>query len=128
MRPATILNSATDSRLRRGLHHHAVQFVETAHDLRQLRGGGLHLLQASVQGGGSLEIEIGRGVVALPLDLAHQRLPVGFEKLLHASHFGGVFLVGASLEAGRQAHLHLGINAAGKLRDRDGDRRRSGAS
>src|ERR1039458_2533534 len=69
-----------------------------------------------MQSGGGLEMEIGGGVVPLPLDLAHQRVPAAFEKLLYAPHFGRVFLVAASLEAGRQAHFHLVINAAGELR------------
>ena len=55
-----------------------VQFIETTHNFGQLTDCGLYLLQPSVQGGGGLEIQIGRGLVALPLDLAHQRLAAAF--------------------------------------------------
>src|SRR5208337_1780076 len=48
------------------------------------------------------------------LDLPHQRLAAAIQVLLHAPNLGRVFLVGAALEARRQAHLHLGINAAGE--------------
>ena len=35
---------------------------------------------------------------------------------LHAVYFCGIFFVGAAFEAGREAHLHLGIDAAGEFR------------
>jgi len=40
----------------------------------------------------------------------------GIEVCLHPFHFARVFSIGAAFEAGCEAHLHFGINAAGKFR------------
>src|SRR5580692_2790954 len=39
-------------------------------------------------------------------------MSAGVEVRLHAAHFGPVFLVGATLKAGREAHLHFRVDAA----------------
>ncbi len=82
-------------------------------DLRRLREHRLELLQNRVDGGCGLEVQVGGGAVALGGQLAGQRFAARVEKGHHARGFVGVQLVGAALEAGRQAHLHLGIDAAG---------------
>ena len=40
--------------------------------------------------------------------------PAGFKKILHPGDFGVVVGVGAAFEAGGEAHLHFGIDAAGE--------------
>src|SRR5271157_5321426 len=67
-----------------------------------------------MQSRGALEIEVRRSLIALSLDLPHQRLAAALQVLLHAPNLSRILLVGATFEARRQAHLHLGINAAGK--------------
>ena len=49
-------------------------------------------------------------------ELPQQRFSLRIEVRLHPLHFVRIFLIAASLETGRQAHLHLGINAARKFR------------
>ena len=43
-----------------------------------------------------------------------QRFAARVEEVFHADDFSAILVVGAALEAGREAHLHLGIDAAGK--------------
>ena len=64
----------------------------------------------------AFEVQVRRRLVPLALGLPQQRTAAAFEEFLHTRNLGGVLLVGAALETRRQAHLHLGINAAGKGR------------
>ena len=68
--------------------------------------------------GGGFKLQLLAEPLALSFQLAHQRLPAAFKKTLHPRRLVAILLVAAAFEAGRQAHLHLGINAAGKRRIR----------
>ncbi len=63
---------------------------------------------------GALEIEIGAGAFAVLFDGRAERAAVGVEELHQPPNFGVVFPFGASGKARREAHLHFGIDAAGK--------------
>src|SRR5579859_6493199 len=69
-----------------------------------------------MNGGGRLKLHLGRGVLALRLHLPLQRLAARVQKTLDPNDLRTVFVIGAAAKAGRQAHLHLGIDAAGKFR------------
>ena len=114
IRPATILNSITASRSADGW----IITPFSSSRRRTISGNwataAFHFVQPRVQRRRGFEVEIGGRLVALLLDLAYQRLAAALKELLHAIDLGGILLVGAAFEARRQAHLHLGINAAGK--------------
>ena len=63
---------------------------------------------------GALEIEIGAGALAVGFDERAERVAVGVEKLHEPLDFGVVLLFGTSCKAGREAHFHFGIDAAGE--------------
>ena len=92
----------------------AGEAVEAVHDFRKLRNHRFELLQLRVHRGGGFEFQAGGGLVARGGNFAHQRLAARVEEGFDACDFGGVLLVGAALEAGREAHLHFRIDAAGK--------------
>src|SRR5882762_5534231 len=87
-------------------------------DLRQLAEYRLQFVQARVLRRGIFKVEFVRGLVALVRNLAHQRLAASVEICLNARNFRAVFIIAATLEAWRQTHLHLRVDAAWKCRVR----------
>ena len=100
----------------RRLHHDCGELIDAVHDLGKLAEHGLEFFHAGVQGGGVFKFQTGRGLLALRGYLPHQRVAAAVEVGLHAGDFAVVVVVGAAFEAGGEAHFHLGIDAAGKLR------------
>ena len=76
----------------------------------------VEFLDAFVERGGALEVELGAGAFADFLDGDAERIAAGVEKLHEAANFSGVFLFGAAGKARREAHFHFRVNAAGKRR------------
>ena len=105
-------------RIREGrrLHHDCGQLIDAAHDFGKLPEHRLEFFHASVQRRGAFKFQTGRGLLALRAYLPHQGVAAAVEVGLHPGHLGVVVLVGAALEAGRETHFHLGVDAAGKLR------------
>src|SRR3954454_20921689 len=69
-----------------------------------------------MKGSGVLELKVGGGLFALRGELREQRFAARLKKFLGAFYLGHVVGVGAALEAWRQAHLHLGIDAPRECR------------
>src|SRR6266568_5131496 len=67
-----------------------------------------------MDGGSVFERQLVGGVIAVLCKFAVQGVASGVEERLHASDFGVVVGVGAAFEAGGEAHLHFGIDAAGE--------------
>ena len=99
-----------------GLHQHGIELFDGARDLRQRcrAQNCVQLLHASVDRGRRLELQIFRGLLALLRQFTLQGLPAALQKVMHPRHLAAVLIVAAALKAGRQAHFHLGIHAAGK--------------
>ncbi len=79
-------------------------------------GGGFDLLVLGVEGGGAFEVEIGGGLVAIGGDLGEEALAVGIKESFDCFGLGGVgggTFGGDGLVAGRQALMHLLVDAAG---------------
>src|SRR5215469_2162689 len=97
-----------------GLNNQGRKLVETLNHFWQLPDHWLQLLQPRMDGGGLFECQVGRGCAPLSRELAGQRISAGIEIGLCTADFGGISLIRAALEAGREAHFHLGVDAAGK--------------
>ena len=81
-------------------------------------GGGFDAQELGVELGGALEVEAGGGLLALGGELSEERFAVGGEEGLDCGGFGGVggrALGRAGLVAGREALVHLTVDAAGML-------------
>src|SRR3954463_7070027 len=72
------------------------------------------LLHTCVDCGGVLELHCRAGGFALAFYLPAERCSAGIQITLHARDFYLVGVVSAALEAGREAHLHLRVHAAGE--------------
>src|SRR5580658_2765024 len=96
------------------LKNYGVEIGDAAREFGAEAQRGIEFLDALVKLRGALEIEIGAGAFAVGLDRGAQRVAVGVEKLYEALNFSVVFLFGAAGEAGREAHFHFGIDAAGE--------------
>ncbi len=102
----------------RGLQQQSIQPVDAMHDLGDPAPHRLHLFQPRVCRRGRLKLQLLAGLVPCPADLHQQRVPAAFEIPLHPRRLFRITFIAASLEAGRKAHLHLGVNAARKFRVR----------
>jgi hypothetical protein len=98
----------------RALEDDGVQILDAAREVGFAAERVVEFFDAFVDGGGALEIETVAGFFALDLDGSAQRIAVGVEELHEAIYFGVVFLFGAAGEAGGEAHLHFGVEAAGE--------------
>ena len=86
------------------------------HEIVGESGGGFDLLVLGVEGGGAFEVEIGGGLVAIGGDLCEEALAVGIKESFDCFGLGGVgggTVGGDGLVAGRQALMHLLVDAAG---------------
>ena len=97
-----------------GLQNQCVQLRHRTHHLIHQSDGGLRLLHLRVQGGRLLELHRFRCSIARACDLGQQRSSLRLQIALHRGRLLRIPLVRASLEAGRKAHLHLGVDAAGE--------------
>src|SRR5262249_11835400 len=96
----------------------AAELRNRPHQFRQAGGAeqGFHSFQPAMMRSSVFELELFGSTVPLRRDLPHQRAAAALEKRPHAAYLLRILLVSAALEAGRQAHFHFGINAAGKRR------------
>jgi hypothetical protein len=95
------------------LQHHRAKLRERTD---QLGGQGAHALDADnlrVGGGGGFEFQVRRGCVALSAELDQAAFAARGQELLDRLGLLRVALVRAALVAGREAHLHLGVDATG---------------
>ncbi len=102
----------------RGLQQQSVQPVDAMHDFGDPALHGLQLFQPRMGRRRRFKLQALAGLVPCPADLHQQRVPAALEVSLHPRRFFRIAFVAASFEAGRKTHLHLGINAARKLRVR----------
>ncbi len=102
--------------VRAGLKNDGAKFAERADKLGGECVHGFNALHVSVKLGGGFKGEIGRSLIALSAQSDEPAFAARREKAFDSRRFLSVALVRAALEAGREAHLHLGINAAGIAR------------
>ena len=103
-------------RLPRLLHDYGVRLVDPADKFRQLLQHGREFVEPRMNGGRRLEFHFRRRFIALGRHLPLQRFAARVQKIFDPHHFGAVLVIRAAAKAGRQTHLHFGINAAGKFR------------
>src|SRR5579872_1351352 len=94
------------------LDDQSAKSVDAPHNFGKLIYNWMKLFQMNVDCGRILKCEVVRCCVALGRQLTKQRFPSGVEIRLHAMDLPGILFIGAALEARRQAHLHLGIDAS----------------
>ena len=94
------------------LEDDGVQILNAAREIGFAAERVVQFFNALVNRGGALEVEIVAGFFALDLDCDAEGIAVGVEELHEAIYLGVVFLFGAAGEAGGEAHLHLGVEAA----------------
>ena len=99
---------------RRLLHNQRAHAVEALHWFGHLLQDRRELFEARVQSRGFFKGKRFRRMVAFDSDLALERFAARVEKVFHADDLSAVLVVGAALEARGEAHLHLGIDAAGE--------------
>ncbi len=98
----------------RRLDNHRIESIKAAADVVARGKNGFDLGHFGVLRRGGLEIQLSREALTLSFKFTQQRLTAGIKVLPHAGDLDSVSFVGTALEAWRQAHLHLRINAAGK--------------
>ncbi len=76
---------------------------------------GFYLLPLGVERGGFFELHAGGGLFALEADGDDHAFAAGVEEFFYGCGFGGVLLWRAGLFAGREALVHLAVDAAGML-------------
>jgi hypothetical protein len=100
------------ARICRSLQDHCAKPAQWADEFRRKGAHRFNLLHLRVERGGGFKFEICRSMVAL----AAQRNQLAFttrgQKALNRRGLFCVALVAAAFEARREAHLHLGVNAA----------------
>ncbi len=112
-RPSSKRKTATSSGLAGGLQNDRAQLAERTDQFRSKRADGFDALHLRMKRGGGFKLEVRGGLVALRLENHEAALAAGGQKAFDGGGFFGIALVGAALVAGREAHLHLGIDAAG---------------
>src|SRR5580658_7143402 len=69
-----------------------------------------------MQSGGGFKLKVGGRLIALSLENDEAAVTAGCEKAFNGGSLFAVSLVRAALIAGREAHFHLGVDAAGMAR------------
>ena len=100
---------------RGGLHDDGAKLGDGAHDPVGERLHGFYFLPLGVEGGGFFELHAGGGLFAFEADGDDHALAAGVEEFFYGCGFGGVLLGRAGLFAGRDALVHLAVDAAGML-------------
>jgi hypothetical protein len=100
----------------RPLENDGVEVFETPREIGQSAQRFGSFFDPAMDCRGSLEIERFARRLAFAFEFRRQRGAAGREKRDDAAHFRVVVLLRATREARGEAHLHFGINAAGKTR------------
>jgi hypothetical protein len=97
----------------RGLQNDSVQLAERADEFGGERADGFNAQDLRMESRGGLKFKIGGGIIALGSENDKTAVAAGGQKALDRRSFFAVALVGAAFVTRRQAHFHLGVDAAG---------------
>src|SRR6267154_4084909 len=113
--PSTMDAKNADGLFFRGaLQNHGVQILDAPREFRLPAQDFVEFLDFFVERGRAFEIQLLAGFLTLFLDRGTERASAGFKELHQAPHFHVVFFLSAAREAGREAHSHFGVEAAGE--------------
>jgi hypothetical protein len=96
------------------LQNYGIEILYAPRQFRTAAQDFVELLDFLVKRSGALEVQLLAGFFAFFLNGSTHRTAARFQKTHKALDFDVIFLLAAPREAGRQAHLHFGIKAAGE--------------